>query len=83
MAASLRIGKKSVNPRRARDSKGARGIFLTDKEWTAILSELKVKTEATKKESPFKGTLAALEEVELYLHGKKKLRNAKLTISEL
>jgi hypothetical protein len=79
---SLKIGKKLISPKRAKDRKGTHGIFLTDQEWKAVLSELKVKT-PSKKESPLPGTLAALEEVELYLQGKKKLRNAKQAIGEL
>ena len=83
MGSSLKIGKKLISPKRAKDRKGTHGIFLTDQEWKAILNELKVKTPSTKKESPFPGTLAALEEVELYLQGKKKLLNAKQAIGEL
>jgi hypothetical protein len=44
---------------------------------------LKIKTPAIKKESLVVGTLLALEEVELYFQGKKKLRNANDAISEL
>jgi hypothetical protein len=80
---ALKIGKKSISPKRAKDKKGAQGIFLTEREWSTILSELKIKTSTTKKESALSGSLAALEEVELYLQGKKKLRNAKEAISEL
>jgi hypothetical protein len=80
---ALKIGKKSISPKRAKDRKGTQGIFLTEKEWATVLSELKIKTATTKKESTLSGSLAALEEVELYLQGKKKLRNAKEAISEL
>jgi len=83
MGTSLKIGKKLISPKRAKDRKGTHGIFLTGKEWKAVLLELKVKTPSTIKESPFSGALTALKEVELFLQGKKKLRNAKQAVGEL
>lgn len=83
MAVALKIGKKLISPKKAKDRKGKEGVFLTEREWKAILTELKIKTAATKKENLVAGTLAALKEVELYFQGKKKLRNANEAISEL
>jgi hypothetical protein len=80
---AIKIGGKSISPKIAKDKKGMTGIFLTKKEWEAILLELKVKTPSSKKESILAESLAALEEVELHFEGKKKLRNAKEAISEL
>ena len=48
MAVALKIGKKLISPKRARDRKGKEGVFLTEREWKAILIELKLKTAATK-----------------------------------
>ncbi len=83
MAVALKIGKKLITPKRARDRKGKEGGFLTEREWKAILIELKIKTTATKTENLVTGTLLALKEVELYFQDKKKLRNANEAISEL
>ncbi len=83
MSVALKIGKKLISPKRARDRKGTQGVFLTEREWHAVLTELKIKTPAIKKESLVVGTLVALKEVELYFQGKKKLRNANEAISEL
>ena len=83
MAIALKIGKKLISPKRARDRKGKEGVFLTEREWKTVLTELKVKTPAIKTESLVTGTLLALEEVELYFQGKKKLRNANEAVSEL
>lgn len=83
MAIVLRIGKKLISPRRAKDRKGTEGVFLTEREWKTVLTELKIKTTSIKKESLVTGTLLALEEVDLYFQGKKKLRNANEAISEL
>lgn len=83
MAVALKIGKKLITPKRARDRKGKEGVFLTEREWKAILIELKIKTTATKTENLVTGTLLALKEVELYFQDKKKLRNANEAISEL
>jgi hypothetical protein len=83
MAVALKIGKKLISPKRAIDRKGKEGVFLTEREWKAILIELKIKTAATKTENLVSGTLLALEEVDLYFQGKKKLRNANEAISDL
>ncbi len=81
MSVALKIGKKLISPRRAKDGKGTQGVFLTEREWKAVLTELR--TASIKKESLVTGTLLALEEVDLYFQGKKKLRNANEAISEL
>jgi hypothetical protein len=83
VSAALKIGKKLISPKKAKDAKGAQGVFLTEKEWKTVLSELKVKASSTKKESILSGALTALEEVEVSLKRKKKLRNANEAISEL
>ncbi len=83
MNASIKIGTKLISPKRAKNKKGTTGIFLTEREWRAVLQELKIKTPTLKKESVLAGTLIAIDEVEQYLQGKKRLRNAKDAIGEL
>jgi hypothetical protein len=83
MGTTLKIGKKLISPKRAKNRKGTQGIFLTEKEWNTVLTELKINTSTIKKESLFSRSLEAMEEVELYLQGKKKLRNANEAIGEL
>ncbi len=82
MSTSLKIGKKYISPKRAKDKKGTQGIFLTEREWNAVLEELKIKT-TLKKESTLASSLLAIEEVEQYFQGKKNLRNAKVAVGEL
>jgi hypothetical protein len=83
MSVALKIGKKSITPKRAKDKRGTQGVFLTAREWKTVLDELKIRTNLTNKTSALSGSLLALEEVETFLEGKKKLRNANEALSEL
>ncbi len=83
MSFILKVGRKSVSPKRAKDSRGQQGVFLTEKEWETIVKELNYQKTDSKKVSLLTGSLLAINEVEQHLRGKKKLRNAKEAISEL
>ncbi len=82
MVSSLKVGKRRITPKRAKDSMGKEGIFLYDKDWQALMAELKISFPPIK-EGVLEGTLRALDEVELFLQGKKKLKNAEQAIRQL
>jgi hypothetical protein len=83
MVAKIKVGRRLISPKIAKNKKGTQGVFLTEREWKAILTELKVKSANDAKGSVFQGAMKSLDEVELYLQGRKKLRNAHELIDEL
>ena len=84
MASNLIVGKKEITPKRAKDKNGVEGVFISEKDWHALIAELKISTASKKKkEGILMSTLKALDEVELFLHVKKKLKNAEEAIREL